>query len=291
MAERGSRAYEATMRELPPATMTKQQERELSVRALAGDIEAANELAAGHMRFAAMIARRYARAHPTVPVGDLTSAAFMGLVQAAKTFDGARGNRFISYAAHWVHQRCRVELATMSQPVKLPPAVTQGVGVVRAFYALNENSHKRPHLADTDAILAFGEVKLGGNKGRRSFVESAIVAQHHHRSLDDQPRGDGGRDDSPTYKDRLLCHSAPASDDVEAKSDAALIERMISLLLPREQYIIRRYFLGGEEGDPVSLDVIAGELGLTRERIRQLKNHALEEMREAWAFELSMLAG
>ena len=62
MAERGSRAYEATMRELPPATMTKQQERELSVRALAGDIDAANELAAGHMRFAAMIARRYARA-------------------------------------------------------------------------------------------------------------------------------------------------------------------------------------------------------------------------------------
>jgi RNA polymerase sigma factor (sigma-70 family) len=207
---------------------------------------------------------------------------------AAKSFDGTRGVRFISYASHQMHQACRLELAMMSSPVRLPPSVSQGVRAVREFYDRPENARRRQHTVDTDEILETASVTLTKNRGKRSFVESAIVSQIAHRSLE-TPLHAG--DDAPgaTHKDRLADSHASADSQADKNSTASLVAEMVGTLPPREQYIVRRYFLAEPTGEAASLNEISDELGVTRERVRQLKNRAVEAMRKRWGGEISLM--
>ena len=288
MPSSAERSYDYLMSSLPPATMTREQEAELSARALTGDIDAANALAEGHMRFGMTIARRYHRRHPGVPLSDFVSAALLGLLRAAKTFDHTRGARFISYAHAWSEQQCRLELANMSAPVRLPPSVSQGMLAVKGYYAQPQNVSRSPHTADADAVLAFGG-KADSAKSHRSFVESAIVSQHCHRSLDDSVHAADHA--GLTHKDRLTDPAADPCREAETKSVSELVEQMLSALPAREQFIARRYFLGDDEGNPVSLEDISHEIGVTRERVRQLKNIAVDAMRDRWGVEVALLIG
>lgn len=279
MASRGERSLDSLYREIPPATMTREQEAALSARHRAGDPEAANELACGHLRFAAMVAGRYHRAHPTVALSDLTSAAFYGLLDAAKKFDGSRGIRFCSYATHRVNQMCRLELAKLEQPVRLPNAVTQGIACVKEFYSLPSNISRRPHSADVPEIIASRPKTT-----QRSFVEMALIAQHNHKALDAEIPMGSNRDNKGgvTWKDQLVSNSPLPDESIDNASRSEIVQRAVADLPAREQMIIRRYFLGDENGETISLEDIAAEIGLTRERIRQLKNRALERMRRQY---------
>ena len=288
MSNHEARSYDYLLAETPAHTMTRQREIELSALALAGDKAASGELAEGNMRYAMVIARRYSAAHPNIGLSALCSACFYGMLVAAKSFDGTRGVRFISYASHQMHQACRLELAMMSSPVRLPPSVSQGVRAVRQFYDRPENAGRRPHTGDTDAILETGPEVLTKNKGRRSFVESAIVSQTAHRSLE-APLSSGDEAPGATHKDRLADSHASADNQADQNSTASLVAEMVGTLPPREQYIVRRYFLAEPDGEAASLNEISDELGVTRERVRQLKNRAVEAMRKRWGGEISLM--
>ena len=221
-----------------------EEERRLARRIRAGDRGALDRMVESNLRFVVSVARRYG--HLGVPLQDLVTEGNLGLLQAAERFDERRGVRFTSYAVWWVRQ-------------SIISAIRQQIGIVRV-----PASKRRGRMA-----------LEGGPMDPRSPFGVRYLSL-------DAPLGDprGMRGMRGTVLGELVAREAVVdpADRVDRAALRDLLERSLTLLDEREARVIRLSF-GLEDGEPQSLGEIGDRLGVSRERVRQIRERALVRLR------------
>lgn len=247
--------------------LTREQERDLARRIHAGDKTALDQLVQANLRFVVSIAKQYS--NQGLSLEDLINEGNLGLIKAAHRFDEERGFKFISYAVWWIRQAMLQSLAEHSRIVRLPlnrAGTLYRIG--KASRQLDQELGRSPSAEEIAARLNISTQE----------VEETMVIANTHVSLDDPYSAD--KDDT-SLVDHLTAEGQEAPD--EGTYTAALsedLERALGTLSERERCVLTMYFgLGGDE--PMTLEEIGRRLGLTRERIRQIKEKAIQRLRHS----------
>ncbi|CAN5211979.1 RNA polymerase sigma factor RpoD/SigA [soil metagenome] len=245
--------------------LTPDQEVELGHRALAGDEDAVQALARANLRFVISVAKKYQ--NRGVPLSDLIQEGNVGLVTAARKFDPDQGVKFISYAVWWIRQAILSALANQGRAVRVPLNRASDLSrIFRERERLKQELRRDPtaeELAEATALTP-------------ELVESLQTLNASEIRLD-APIGD--TDDSQLM-DRFIADEAIVTEEeVEERLLGERIGQALELLQPRDAKVLKLYF-GLEGGREHTLEEIGNILGVTRERIRQLRDRALKRLRE-----------
>ncbi|HEY2736242.1 MAG TPA: RNA polymerase sigma factor RpoD/SigA [Polyangiales bacterium] len=255
--------------------MTAQQQKDLARqmrRATSDDVreEARSELIRANLRFAFSVAKQYQ--NRGVPLGDLVSEANAGLVRAADKYDPEVGVNFISYAVWWIRQALHSAVQRQGRTVQVPlNRAADLTRVSRAQEVLRQKLSREPH---DEEIAKVADLSIDVTRGLVALLQPV-------RSLDEPTMaGDGGR----TLGETLVLDRGEDEDvlpgGVESDSRREAIARALEVLAPRDRRVLTLYF-GLEGSRPMTLQEIARELGVTRERVRQLRDRALKRLRES----------
>lgn len=245
--------------------LSSKREVELAERIKAGDEPARLELAQANLLFVVSIAQQYRNRGLTL--AELISAGNVGLMTAVDRFDGARGYKFITYAVWWIRQAIQIALVDESHLVRLPRERLELIEkVTRASRKLEQASGGVP---SAEAVAA--ELKLEIDE-----AQGVISSGRPMRLLDNPILPD--QEDDKTLLDMLTDESIPPADEHFLRQESYdMLERLVGALDGRERKIMRLYF-GLDSGIFMNLEEIGGEMNLTRERIRQLKERALSKL-------------
>ncbi len=249
--------------------LTREQECELARGIRRNDEAALHKLVNSNLRFVVSIAKEYA--HYGVPLEDLINEGNLGLLKAAQRFDETRGYKFISYAVWWIRQSILAALANHSKIVRMPLNRARVLNQIkRANSELQQKLRRKP----TPEEIA---EKLGLSVDE---VKDTLPLMQDNFFLDDFV----GNDEDSTYLDFLEDTRSRAPDAAVLSEDLSeSIERMLCDLKPREARVLRMYYgLGGEK--EMTLEEIGQVMGLTRERIRQIKEEAFAKIRNSKTF-------
>ena len=250
--------------------LTREEEVELTARARAGDEEALGKLVTANLRFVISVARKYT-GHG-LSLLELVSEGNLGLLKAARRFDEERNCKFITYAVWWIRQSIIKALSEQHRIARPPLSqIRDQHRIARETARLAQDLGWEPDFAGIAAGIDFTPKRVDNalKVGRRdiSFDMPAFV----------------GKED--TQIARLAAAEEGVDQAVEKAELAALLRAGLAALNQRDQQIIRAHFgLDGQE--PMSLEGIGRLLGLTRERVRQLRNQALGKLRRHCGREL-----
>lgn len=229
---------------------------------------AKEKLVEANLRFVVSVAKQYE--HQGLPLVDLINEGNIGLIRAADTFDDTRGFKFISYAIWWIRQRIMQAIADYGSMVRLPQN-QQGV-LVKTKRATNDFLQRNQRMPTVEELAELTSIEV-------DKVEKALQADAHMSSLEDPVSSD---EDSATQGDRLFSSSDCADSHVDRESMAYdLLQVLSSVLSQRERMIILQSFGIGcpERG----LDDIGNDMGLSCERVRQIRTRGLEKVRASKA--------
>ena len=244
--------------------ITVEEEVELAQRIKAGDRAALEKLTRANLRFVVSVAKQYQNQGLSLP--DLINEGNLGLIKAAEKFDETRGFKFISYAVWWIRQSILQALAEQSRIVRLPLNQVGSLNKInKAFAKFEQEFERRPspqELADRLDIPVEKITDTMKVSGRHISVDAPFVEGEDNSLLDVMIN-----DDSPDA-DRSLINESLSQE----------IERvLVHALSERERDIIKKFFgLGVPE---MTLEEIGDEFGLTRERVRQIKEKAIRKLK------------
>lgn len=260
------RSLELYLREIgSKETLSSEEEAALAKRIRAGEQEALNELTEANLRFVVSIAKQYA--NQGVALEDLINEGNVGLIRAAKGFDESKGCRFITYAVWWIRQAILQALAEQSRIVRLP---LNRVGeLYKMGRAARELGHSLGRNPSTNEIADELDVSRGDVEGMMSIHST-------HLSLD-----------SPVYEGSDKTFQEMISDDEDVPPDEAVVQTamkrsvagMLEILDQRERTIIQLFF-GINTDRRHTLAEIGRTMGISRERVRQLKNRAISKLND-----------
>jgi len=243
------------------------EERALARRGREGDDAAINELVTRNLRFVISIAKRYQ--NRGLSLMDLIGEGNLGLLVAARKFDPDRGVKFISYAVWWIRQAIHASLARHGRQVRLPLHRTADLArILRASETLSQTLGRIPTAEE-----------LSGAVGLPVDVVQSLAALSVAEIRLDAPvaREDGG---DRSALDRFMVEAQDdAEENVFGQFLVAEVDSALGTLPPREARILRLYFGIGGLGEH-TLDEIGGLFGVTRERVRQLRDRALRRLRD-----------
>lgn len=242
-----------------------EEEVDLARRIKQGDQEALHKLTRANLRFVVSVAKKYQG--QGLSLADLINEGNYGLIKAAQRFDETRGFKFISYAVWWIRQAILQALAEQSRVVRLPLNRIGTISKIRKAGARLQQEHERqPNIEELADELDIDVQK----------VREAMQHTSRHLSMD-APFND---EDDNSLLDVLPSEEGSDPDDEMMSESVRIdIERALSLLHPREAEITRLYFGIGRE-HPLTLEEIGQRFGLTRERVRQIKEKALRKLRQ-----------
>jgi RNA polymerase primary sigma factor len=245
--------------------LTAQEEIELGRRARLGDEEAVQRLVRSNLRFVISVAKKYQNRGVTLI--DLIQEGNVGLVTAARKFDPEQGVKFISYAVWWIRQAILSALANQGRAVRVP--LNRASDLARIF---RERERLKQELRRDPSTEELAEAA----KLTPEIVESLQTLNAAEIRLD-APIGDS--DDSQLVERFIVEEAYEPELAVEERLLAEQIERALDTLTPRDARVLRLYF-GLEGGHEHTLEEIGNMLGVTRERVRQLRDRALKRLRE-----------
>ena len=247
------------------ALLTPQEEVDLARKIKKGEQEALHRLTRANLRFVVSVAKKYQGQGLTL--ADLINEGNYGLIKAAQRFDETRGFKFISYAVWWIRQAILQALAEQSRVVRLPLNRIGTISKIRKTSARLAQTHERqPNIEELAKELEVDVEK----------VREALQHTGRHLSMD----APFNEDDDNSLLDVLPDDEDRSPDDTLMDESLKIdIERALSLLHPREAEITRLYFGIGRE-HPLTLEEIGQRFGLTRERVRQIKEKALRKLRQ-----------
>ncbi|MDL2251378.1 sigma-70 family RNA polymerase sigma factor [Odoribacter sp. OttesenSCG-928-J03] len=245
--------------------ITVEEEVELAQRIRKGDQRALEKLTRANLRFVVSVAKQYQNQGLSLP--DLINEGNLGLIKAAEKFDETRGFKFISYAVWWIRQSILQALAEQSRIVRLPLNQVGSLNKInKAFSRFEQENERRPspeELADTLDLPAEKVADTLRVSGRHISVDAPFVEGEDNSLLDVLVN-----DDSP-IADRTLINESLSTE----------VERALSTLTERERDIIRLFF--GINTQEMTLEEIGEKFGLTRERVRQIKEKAIRRLRHS----------
>jgi len=252
-----------------PLIEEAEEERELARRARAGDKEAAERLVTANLRFVISYVKKYQGRG--LGLAELVCIGNEGLLKAVKKFDPDKGVKFISYAVWWIRQTVLQALAEQTRSVRIP--LNQNSNLVklsRTETALTQLLGRTP----TDQEIAQEmEEPVETVRALRRVAASEL-------SLD-APIDRGDRD-SASFGERFAgAEAEDIEETVESQAQREFLDRMFEkYLTERERKILYLYY-GLDDGEERTLEEIGSLLGVTRERIRQIRNRAFEKLRES----------
>jgi RNA polymerase primary sigma factor len=245
--------------------ITPEKEKELGALAQLGDEEAIQELARANLRFVISVAKKYQ--NRGVSLTDLIQEGNVGLVTAARKFDPEQGVKFISYAVWWIRQAILASLANQGRAVRVP--LNRASDLARIFREkerLKQELRREPTAEELSVATDLTP----------ELVESLQTLNAAEIRLD-APIGDS--EDSQLVERFITEEAAEPEMEVEGRLLSEAISEALETLEPRDAKVLRLYF--GLEGEREhTLEEIGNMLGVTRERIRQLRDRALRRLRE-----------
>lgn len=243
--------------------ITVEEEVELAQRIKKGDQMALEKLTKANLRFVVSVAKQYQNQGLSLP--DLINEGNLGLIKAAEKFDETRGFKFISYAVWWIRQSILQALAEQSRIVRLPLNQVGSLNKINKAFSRFEQKHERKPSADELAI----ELELPAEK-----VADTLRVSGRHISVD-APFVEG---EANSLLDVLINSDSPSADkNLMNESLSREIDRALFTLTDRERDIIKLFF--GISCHEMTLEEIGERFGLTRERVRQIKEKAIRRLR------------
>jgi len=241
-------------------------EREVALSELIdeGDMQARDELVNANLRFVIDVAKNYQ--NRGLSLSDLISAGNVGLLTAAERFDGAKGYKFISYAVWWIKQSILQSIAEQARTVRLPlNKLSLLKDISKVSRKLGQGRESEPAVEEIAKELDIPE---------REILDTMMSARSL-RSLDETFDQDDERSLINIIPDE---NQATPDQGVLENASRSQMEEALEILDKRELRIIRLYF-GLDDTESLTLEEIGGMMGLTRERVRQLKERALGKLR------------
>jgi RNA polymerase primary sigma factor len=247
------------------ALLTREEERELARRKDAGDEAAKKRLIESNLRLVMAITRNYTKAD--VPLLDLIQEGNLGLIRAVEKFDYRLGYKLSTYATWWIRQAITRALADQGRTIRLPVHVADQVRrLLRSRRQLAQKLNREPTLAELARDTQQSEERV---RELLELVENPVSLE--------TPVGDG----ESMYGDLIEdVHAVAPHDQTADKARRIELAGALELLNPRMRRVLAlRFGLDGET--PRTLEEVGSELGITRERVRQLETRALRELRLA----------
>jgi len=249
--------------------LTRAEECELARGIHADDNEALHKLVKANLRFVVSIAKEYA--HYGVPLEDLINEGNLGLLKAAQRFDETRGYKFISYAVWWIRQSILAALANHSKIVRMPLNRARVLNQIKK--ASGELQQKLRRKPEPEEIA----IRLGLSIEE---VKDTLPLMQDNFFLDDFV----GNDEDSTYLDFLEDTKSQGPDSKVLEDDLqGSVARMLGDLKDREAVVLKLYYGLGTDKE-MTLEEIGQIMGLTRERIRQIKEEAFDKIRSSKTF-------
>ena len=243
--------------------LTAAEERELARRKDAGDEAAKSRLIESNLRLVMSITRNYTRAG--VPLLDLIQEGNLGLIRAVEKFDWTLGYKLSTYATWWIKQSVQRALAEQSRTIRLPVHVADQVRKVqKARRLLGQKLNRDPTTLEVSEESGFPPAR----------VQELLDLVQDNVSLD-TPIGDGESLMSDLIKDDNA--SSPEDETAENLRSRELAAALSELNPRLQRVLLLRFGLSG--ADAMTLEQVGRELGITRERVRQLETRALRELR------------
>lgn len=246
--------------------LDREEEARLAERIRDGDQEAVDTLVRSNLRFVVSVARKYG--NQGVPLADLINEGNLGLIRAAHRFDESRGIKFITYAVWWIRQALLQALADQGRVVRVPVSRAGALHKIgRRRAAMIQEHGREPTVEELATELDMSEEE----------VEKTLALAQSHLSLEAPV--------APGDDNRLLDYlpdqfSRRPDEETFEKALTETINATLSTLKEREAVILRMYY--GLDGDePKTLEQIGRVMGITRERVRQIKEKALDRLRHA----------
>ncbi len=240
-----------------------EEEVELAQRIRSGDRKALEKLTKANLRFVVSVAKQYQNQGLSLP--DLINEGNLGLIKAAEKFDETRGFKFISYAVWWIRQSILQAIAEQSRIVRLPLNQVGSVNKInRALNKFEQENERRPSIVEIAEQVDIPEDK----------VAEAMKVNTRHVSVD-APFTDG---EGNNLLDILRNDESPMADmKLVQESLREEINRALQTLNERERNVIEAFF--GINQPEMTLEEIGAKFGLTRERVRQIKEKAIRRLR------------
>lgn len=244
--------------------ITSDEEVELAKRIRKGDKDALEKLIKANLRFVVSVAKQYQNQGLSLP--DLINEGNLGLIKAAQRYDETRGFKFISYGVWWIRQSILQALAEQSRIVRLPLNKIGSITRINKTFSRLEQEFQREPTPEEVAFLL---------ETSSDLVEDALKVSSHHISMDAPIH----EEETNNLYDILLNEDSLSPDNRLMYSSLCVeIERTLSTLTEREADVIRYYF-GLSGCRQHTLEEIGDEFGLTRERVRQIKEKTIKKMR------------
>lgn len=266
ITNRESQSIEKYLQEIGKEDLlTPEEEVELARRIRQGDQTALEKLTRANLRFVVSVAKQYQ--NNSLSLNDLINEGNLGLVKAAQKFDETRGFKFISYAVWWIRQSIIQALAEHSRMVRLPLNKVGSLTKINKIFSELEQKYQREPTPEEVALVMGITLEE---------VEATLGISARHVSMD-APFTDG---ESNALIDVLQNANAEETDKHLDYKDSLRIEteRTLASLTDREKEVIKLFFGIGVE-HPMTLEDIGDQLGITRERIRQIKDKAITKLR------------
>ena len=265
-ADEGRESLDFYLQEISRIPLLKvEEETALARRAFRGDVEAQERLARHNVRFVVSVAKKFQ--NRGVPLMDLIGEGNLGLMTAARKFDPDRGVKFISYAVWWIRQAIQAAIARHGRPVRVPLNRTADLNRLgRTTTLLTEQLGRAP---TTEELIKATGLTRDAVRALSALHIEAMRLDHPVREADERGR-----------MERFVPLTQEGTDATTmANSRTTDLDAALAALPARDAKVLRLYF-GLDDGNSRTLEEIGRMMGVTRERIRQLRDRALLRLRE-----------
>ena len=268
ITNRESAALEKSLQEISKETMiSAEEEVELAQRIKKGDTKALERLTKANLRFVVSVAKQYQNQGLSLP--DLINEGNLGLLKAAERFDETRGFKFISYAVWWIRQSILQAISEQSRIVRLPLNQVGSVNKInREINRFEQLNERRPSVDEIAENVDLPQEK----------IDEAMAINGHQISVD-APFVEG---EDNSLLDVMANSDAPLADNqLVEESLKSEIQNALSALNERERNVLEASY--GINQPELTLEEIGTKFGLTRERVRQIKEKAIRKLRNSKA--------